>query len=170
MTKRATEAEFGKALRELDLRIHVYRPPDPKGPEGVSNWKPADFLSWHQEVNPEWGTPSVKPSWFEVKDVDDLRGYPFADLRPSQIQGIHDAERIGIPYWLAIWWRRHKEWTISNAVRVLAWRDEKAIRDPAGLTAITSIPRELLMSRFGISTSKAQLGSTLKGVLLGEVD
>lgn len=166
MTKRSSEGDFGAALRDVDLQSVVYKPPD-----DARNRKPCDFMVWHREFNPACSmTPreEVVATWFEVKDVDAVDAFPFSELRPSQLAGIHDAKRIGIPYWLAVYWRRHKLWTISNAERVLAWREihEGSNNEPYP----TSIPFTLLESRFGISSTKRQLTSALKQVLLGEAD
>jgi hypothetical protein len=158
MTLRPTQAEFGTALRAVELTTVVYKPPD-----DARNWKPCDFMVWVA------GAPPTS-AWFEVKDVDAVNSFPIAGLRPSQMQGIADATRVGFPYWLAIWWRRQREWTISDAVRVLAWRDDNADDGVSPGWKPTSIPRELLISRFGISSTKQQLTGTLKAVLLGEVD
>ena len=172
MAKRPTEGELGAALRNIDgLAVEVYRPPDPKGPQGVSNWKPADYLVWVRESTDAYpGKPIVGSHWFEVKDLDGWGGFPFRELRPAQIAGIHSASRIGIPYWLCVWWRRHDEWTISDAVKVLAWREEEGHQRAVPARLVTSIPWTLLASRFGVTSSKSQLASTLKGVITGEVD
>lgn len=180
MTKRPSEAEFGAALREVDLVSYVFRPPDPKLGAGVSNWKPCDFMAWHRlmlvdDANKATYGPFANPSiivagstWFECKDVTAVESFAFAELRPSQLAGIRDAERVGIPYWLAVWWRRQKEWTISDASRVLLWREEDGASRGEAVLLPTSIPRNLLESRFGVSCARAQLASTLKQVLLGE--
>ena len=156
MTKRASEGEFGKALRDVDVAGIVFKPPD----DG-RNWKPCDYMVWVQ-----WGE-GVDSIWFECKDVDAVDRFPFAELRPSQLQGIRDAERVGIPYWLAVYWRRHKAWTISDAAKVMRWLEEE--RRPPNNQNPTSIPRRLLMSRFGIDATPATLSSVLKSVLLGDV-
>lgn len=168
MTKRSSEGDFGAALRDVDLQSVVYKPPD-----DARNRKPCDFMVWHREFNPACSmTPreEVVATWFEVKDVDAVDAFPFAELRPSQLAGIHDAQQIGIPYWLAVYWRRHKAWTISKAVDVVRWReiDATASRLPRDVP-LKSVERELLMSRFGVDSSPANLVSTLKSVLLGDV-
>lgn len=167
MTKRASEGELGAALRQIDgLRTSVLRLPDPKVGAGVSNWKPCDFVVWTAPRDLVAFT-----SWWEAKDTDQVARFPFADMRKGQLAGIPEAARMGIPYWLAIWWRRSREWTISDGIRVMAWRAEQdRLREALIDGTTTSIPKTLLESRFGISASKAQLSSTLKGVLLGEVD
>ena len=153
--KRPSEGQFGAALRDVDVAMIVYKPPD-----DARNRKPCDFMAWHHNYD------FPRSTWFEVKDVDTVDAFPFSELRPSQLQGIRDAERIGIPYWLAVYWRRHRAWTISDAVRVLGWRDDIPALEVRNQT---SIPRELLMSRFGIDATPATLTSVLKSVLLGDV-
>lgn len=172
MSKRPSEGSFGKALRDVDLVKVVYRPPDAKGGEGVSNWRPCDYMVWLQG-RANWGTAirvddeTVLPvvtfsAWFECKDVDAVNAFPLADIRPSQWAGMRDAARVGIPYWLAVWWRRHREWTISDARQVLAYAERRDERP-------TSIPRSELIA-MGIQTPQVQLTSMLKALLLGELD
>lgn len=144
--KRSSEGFFGAALRSVDLALVVYKPPD-----DARLWKPCDYFSWV-----DYGG-SPRPDWWEVKDVDAVDVFNAKEIRPSQMQGIDEAARIGIPYHLAVYWRRHRSWTISDAVRVLAH-----------LRSEGRVSRTLLMSRFGIQSSPSQLGSTLKSVILGE--
>jgi hypothetical protein len=150
--KRLGESQLREALNELDLPVIVYKPPD-----DARNWKPSDFLVW---IGHDGGFPASH--WIEVKDTDQHNVWPASDLRPSQRRGILEARRFGIPYWLAIYWRNAKRWTISDAARVLAWFDEQEPR-------ATSIKRELLMTRFGVECPPRLLASTLKQVFLGEV-
>jgi len=153
--KRASEGQFGAALRDCDVASVVYKPPD-----DARTWKPCDYMVWIAIWDSDHsGNHSI---WFEVKDVDAVDAFPFSELRPSQLAGIEDARRIGIPYWLAVYWRRHKSWTISDAARVVNWRDES-------ITDKTSISRELLMSRFGVDATPSTLSSVLKSVLLGDI-
>lgn len=155
--KRGSEGVFGGALRQVDLRMTVYKPPD-----DARLWKPCDYMAW---ATPGPDLSGVMPppwtAWFEVKDVDAVNAFSLRELRPSQLQGMHEAWRVGIPYWLAVWWRRHKSWTISNMHRYKADIPEGEVP--------TSIDRVLLMSRYGIQSTTGQLASTLKSVLLGEV-
>lgn len=172
MSKRPSEAAFGAALRAVDLAIEVERLPDPHTGAGVTNWKPCDYLSWHASLagstDENEAVLMAASTWWECKDTDAARAFAFADIRPSQIAGIQRAHRVGIPYRLAIFWQRGREWTISDAWRVLQWRDAQIVE--ARSDNVTSIPRTLLESRFGVSCSPANLSSTLKAVLLGETD
>lgn len=166
--KRPSEAAFGKALRDVDDSVptYVYRLPDPKMPAGVSNPKPCDFMafSWSEAgtIGPD-GIPFrfVDVAWFEVKDITAVEMFnASAELRPSQVQGIRIAQRIGIPYWVAVYWRRHKSWTISDGIR---------IRQHLLETGDNSVSRDLLQTRFGVQAFPRDLTSTLKSLMAGEV-
>lgn len=159
MAKRSSEAELGAALRSMDFdpEPYVYRLPDPKTGAGVSNWKPCDFMVWFVS-NLGFEKPA-RSAWVEAKDTAAVNAFPVADLRPSQLAGIRDAGRLGIPYLLAIYWRKARRWTISDAAKVYAW-----LAEPAQVGA-TSIPRELLMSRFGIDAAPADLAQTIRVIL-----
>jgi hypothetical protein len=163
MTKRASEAAFGLALREIDRDIptYVYKPPDPKMGAGVSNWKPCDFMVWQATQGLDFYMPmgGAHSAWFEVKDVDAVNTFNAkGELRDSQRQGIRQARRIGIPYWVAVYWRRHKSWTISDAVKM----DLANALDG-------SVTRDLLQTRYGIESKPRELPSMLKMILAGEV-
>lgn len=147
MGKTMAESNFGKALREMDLRCIVYKPPD-----DARNWKPCDYMVW---------TPS--PFWFEVKDVDLVGVFPLSEIRPSQLRGIREAAAIGVPYYLAVWWRKAQMWSISDAQAVVQWWQAQQAHD---LARVTSIKRELLQSRMGIDSTNAQLSSNLKALIL----
>lgn len=158
--KGSSEARFRDAFTDVDLRSVIYKPSDRD-----VNWKPCDFMSWtHLGFGP------AQSNWWEVKMTRAKDTFPFADLRPSQLRGIADAQRVGIPYWLVIDWARFGSWTISDAARVLTWKLEQvaAATDLSGIQP-TSIPRTLLMSRFGIESSPALLSSSIKTVILGEI-
>lgn len=163
MTKRDSEPAFGAALRHVSLAVVVYKPPD-----DARNWKPCDYMVWVEasdHVVDEHAFP--KPVWFECKDVDAIDVFNWRrEMRQSQLQGIREAKRIGIPYWLAIYWRKHRHWTISDAV---ALYDHTRLR-PDHLIAARTFRRTTLMSSLGIDSTPGQLESTLKGVLLGELE
>lgn len=162
-----SERKFGAALRAVDDSVptYVYRPPDIPGP---SSRKPCDFMAWslaRREAEmemPHWRL--VDSAWFECKELAAAvaEAFPFRIIEPSQRLGILDAKRIGIPYWLAVYWKRHRIWTISDAVRLEA----VGYLNPG---AAPSIQRVLLSSRFGVDSTPAQLTSTLKSILAGEV-
>lgn len=169
--KRASEGDFGKALRAVDDSVptYVYRLPDPKAGAGVSNWKPCDFMAFSLAHSIDFatdppGSPPMKlvdVAWFECKDTDAVNAFPLADIRPSQWQGVTTALRLGIPYWLAVYWRRHRSWTISDAGRIHLAH----LQGPRP----TSISRDHLMTRYGVQSSPRELTSYLKSILAGEL-
>lgn len=148
MGKTLAEANFGKALRDIDIASVVYKPPD-----DAHNWKPCDYMVWI-------GTQDDYPGslWFEVKDVNLVGVFPRSELRPSQRAGIRDAARVGIPYYLGIWFRKASMWTVADGRRVLEWFDANS--------DAKSIPRTLLQSRYGVDATGHQLTSVLKSVIL----
>jgi hypothetical protein len=161
--KRASEGQFGAALRDSDVAGIVYKPPD-----DARTWKPCDYMVWVTTSDPRWDNGTLGPAlsiWFEVKDVDAVNAFNFTELRPAQVAGIADAKRAGIPYWLAVYWRRHRSWTISDAAKVMDWRAASSVTTRAP----RSVSRELLMSRFGVDATPSTLSSVLKSVLLGDI-
>lgn len=149
--KRESESLFGEALRNCDVSAFVYKPPD-----DARNRKPCDFMVWFARLD-DTGLTSGS-AWFEVKDTRAVNTFNFKELRPAQLQGAREAQRVGIPYWLAVYWRVHRHWTISDLGKIMAasW-------------PLTSITRMQLMSRYGIDSEPIMLRSTLKDVLLGGV-
>lgn len=162
--KRSSEGELGIALRGMDFdpAPYVLKLPDPKTGAGVSNWKPCDFLVWYPvlDENLLW----TRSAWIEAKDTDQVNTFPYADLRPAQIAGIIQANELVIPYLLAVWWRKARRWTISDAYAVLQWFNQ-GIGAGGTITRPTSIGRELLMSRFGVDASNDNLGQTIRVIL-----
>lgn len=153
--KRKSEGELGDALRRMDFDPppYVYRLPDPKTGAGVSNWKPCDFMVW-------WDAPgnrATPSAWIEAKDTDALNFWPRAEWRPSQVAGVRAAAELGIPYLLAIYWRRAHRWTISDAVEVLRYFDDNP--------EAKSIAREKLMVRFGVDAATRDLSQTIRIIL-----
>ena len=98
-----------------------------KLPDDARNWKPADYLIWRR-----WGDRTVS-CWLEVKDTDAVATWPLSDLRASQRRGILEARRLGIGYWLAVWWRRSATWTLLELTGL-----------PAHWFADTSWPKSLM--------------------------
>jgi len=163
MSRTRSEIAFGAALRAIDDSVptFVYRPPDLPGP---SQGKPADFMVWglgDADIAPDLRGKFVDVAWFECKELGAAvaESFPCRLVRPSQRQGIREAMRVGIPYWLAVYWKRHKAWTISDAVRLEATGDLDR----------TSLQRALLNSRYGIDATPATLTSVLKSLMAGEV-
>lgn len=165
MTKRASEGELGDALRGVDLApLYVLKLPDDS-----RNWKPCDYLVWLSErvdIPSDGSTLKLVSSiWFEAKDVDTVAAFNWTnELRPSQIAGIRDAGELGIPYWLAVYWRKSRTWTISDAHKIAAWIRENHTE---GRKVVLS--KGALSSTFGIDSSKQLLPSVLKDVLLGGI-
>lgn len=165
MTKRPSEAEFGVALRGVDLRMFVYRPADARAGSAITQARPCDWMVWQDGGPAEYGEHRrVDVAWFECKDTDAAETFNLNEIRPGQRLGMVAARRIGIPYWLAVYWRRHKAWTISDALK--AGMDSVEYRPNESVVSFT---RTELMVRFGVDSSRANLASTLKNVLLGEV-
>lgn len=154
--KRTSEAEVGAALRAIDLgddlRVWAYKPADAAG----SGMKPADYLVWFLPVDQAWTTEARARSTFvEVKDTDRAGLFPLSEIRPSQRLAIARCRQLGMPYWLAIWWRKRKCWTISDATALDL--NEKSV----SLVALSS--------RYGVDCTKAELQSFLRMALLGEL-
>lgn len=168
MPKRQSEGFLGDALRAIDLVTHVYKPPDQAG-----NWKPCDFLVWARVTQP--GVMPCLPErvdfvdsyWFEAKDEAALETFNWRrQMRPGQINGIRDAERLGIPYYLAVYWRRHREWTISDAVKLYHATRVK----PDGRAGVLAFKRKAMSEgALGIDATPGNLTSVLKAVILGEL-
>lgn len=166
MTKRQSESFLGAALREIDLATYVYKPPDQAG-----NWKPCDFLVWVKTLaggNGELEPVEVVDSfWFEAKDETAIETFNWkGQMRPAQITGIRDAERLGIPYYVAIYWRKHREWTISDGVKLYRATRVK----PDGRAGVLAFKRRALgAGPLGIDATPGNLTSVLKAVILGEL-
>lgn len=157
MTKGSSEATFGAALGGLDLALVVFKPGD-----DARQRKPCDFMVWFRDRD------YARSAWFEVKEIDAIGRFNVNELRPSQKAGIREAGRVGIPYYLAVHWRALHGWTIGPGYWTIG--PAYKILEYAVTQGNTSIPRTLMMSRFGIETTSGQLGSVLKSVLQGEID
>lgn len=143
MSKGTSEAKVRDALGRMDLALFAYKPPD-----DARNWKPADFLLW---IRQHHGTGS---HWLEVKDAGKaVETFSLNELRPSQRRGIAEANRLGIPYTLVVWWPRQRMWTVSDAHKIVEWK--------------TSVTRTELMTRLGVDASTANLPFVLRSWLLG---
>ena len=112
MAKGTSEARARVALKAAGL--FVYKPPD-----DARNWKPCDFLTWAPPVRTpvvdsdtgyglRWEGDAIS-RWVEVKQVgSSALTMPASDLRPSQLSGVAEAMRLGIQYWLLIYWKHPK--------------------------------------------------------------
>lgn len=144
MTKGASEGTIRAALSSMDLDpIYVYKPPDDS-----RNWKPCDFMVWWEEDG------ATRCAWIEVKEVQTVESFPYQrQLRPSQKAAITAAHFLGIPYLLAVHWRRHEDWTISDAWAVLTHPERV-------------LSRKLLYTRYGVHAHPRDLAPTLRAALL----
>jgi hypothetical protein len=153
--KGSSEAKVRAALNDMDLEAIVYKPPD-----DARNWKPADFLVWWDN-NELAGAPHIpRSAMIEVKESPNRYTFPIRLLRPSQLLGIRQAQEIGLPYLLVIWWPALASWTVSNAQQVV---------DQIGDTA-TSLDYAWLSSVAGMDCATRDLAPILRSALLGEVD
>ena len=145
--KGSSESTVAKALADIDDPIvAVWKPPDDS-----RNWKPADYLVWFDG----------RAAMIEVKECAALRGFPLADLRPTQRAWARRCDEAGIPYLLVIHWQRTHDWTISDTMKVIEWEREDVFHK--------SVPRALLQGAFGVQTDGRLLAATLRLALLGEM-
>lgn len=161
--KGTSESRVREALTRLaeDMPLIVYKPPD-----DARLWKPADFLVWFPDFRPDWQMDKALvtgSAMIEVKDNPQVNGYPFSDLRPNQRAAIREAARIGLPYWLVIWWRHLKRWTVSDAAKVVAFID-----DPR-TAPIKSVHWMQLAGNMGVDATSDTLAGTLGAALRGEL-
>jgi hypothetical protein len=157
--KGRSEARVREALERLaeDMPLVWWKPPD-----DARNWKPADFLVWvgpQDRESFEWGSSAM----LEVKDNPNLNTYPASDLRPTQRAWMRQAAKIGLPYFLVIWWRRRQRWTVSDAAKVVRWVD--LIYDDGP----TSMAWDLLAGSWGVDCTTDHLAGTIGAALRGEV-
>lgn len=150
--KRSSEGHVGEALRSIDdddLSVFAYKPADAPG----SGMKPADFLVWYIVLaNPG---ALAESAFVEVKDTDRAVLFPLADIRPAQRLAIERCRILGLPYWLVIWWRKRKRWTISSATALPL--EERSVSIVA------------LASRYGVDCRNDELASFLRAALLGDI-
>lgn len=151
MAKGSSEARFREALGSIPDVRYVYKPAD----DG-RNWKPCDFMVWFRDEEEDLPAP-CQSAWLEVKDAGKaLRSWNAkSQLRPSQRNGIRDADEMRIPYWLAIWWPRAGRWTISDATRM-----------DLGEPSFTFMQ---LSSALGVECVPSMLASTIRMALLGGI-
>lgn len=152
MTRKYSETKVREALSAMDLDVVVYKPVDNAG--RAQNTKPADFMVWwHAEGIVSSGAMSA---WLEIKECPNLDSFPFSLIRPSQWAAMRDAERIELPYYLVVYWKARKLWTVTTSRRLLA-------ADEAGDVSMARV-------RFPLECRPAELENHLRGVLLGEID
>lgn len=162
MTVKYSEGKVREALlAAMDLEeIHLYKPVDVAGGQ---NPKPADFMAWWSgEYLPSAaGVDVARSAWIEVKQSPSARTFPLREVRASQRQGMRVAQRVGLPYWLAVYWPSGiTSWTITRGIDVLAALDVGTV----------SLRRGTGAGAFLVECLSAQLGSMLRACLLGEYD
>lgn len=158
MTRKFSEGEIRRALVDMDLETMIFKPADMPGPS--QNQKPADYIVWWREDRIDsWPiTNSSRAALVEVKSTTQKRWWSFRDpaqLRPSQVLAMRDAQRIGLPYFVAIHLAAHRRWGITDGDRVLARLD----RDDANYP----------FAEFPISCAPHELASHLRMALVGEI-
>lgn len=133
------------ALSRIDGMV-VFKPADDS-----RNWKPCDYMAWWKSYDE---TVAAKDqgcaAWIEVKQNDRLRAWK-PELRPAQAAGAKQAAEIGLPYIVAVYWKKRNYWTLHQ------WS--------ATLPAMTF---EEAVSRYGVGTMPSTLSVVLAGVLNGE--
>jgi hypothetical protein len=185
--KGPSEGKVREALEALavDMPLLFYKPPD-----DARNWKPADFLVWWgvSAANMTWvlkggesfeipkpGRIEVMPAgasievlrtgagsaFIEVKDNPNLRGYNTVDLRPVQRAWMRHAARIGVAYWLVMWWHKRHLWSVSDAAKVIHAIDSNP--------STPTFPFSLFITEYGVDTDTAHLAGTLGAALRGEI-
>lgn len=156
--KKASEGQMGVALREMDLETFVFKPADAPG----SGMKPSDYLVWFLPDPDQFELlREYEFAFVEAKDTTAVGVFNLSEIRLSQRKAIKRAAELGIPYWLAIWWRRRKKWSISDARRIF---------DAYPITgANRSLTYQALTSTYGVDCEAHQLAATMRMVLLGEL-
>jgi hypothetical protein len=150
--KGPSEAKFREGLVDTGMNLLIYKPPD-----DARNWKPCDFMVWwHGRTEALPGDEaSLRSAWFEVKENTVKAGFNLKrELRPAQRGGIREAIAVGLPYYLAIWWKTRGVWTISEARPFLE---------------LDGAPFEYFAGKYGIDALPSTLGSVLAAVLRGEL-
>jgi hypothetical protein len=115
--KGTSEARVAAAIRKVP-GAYAYKPPD-----DARNRKPCDYFAWWLPQD-STGEEIAHSIWFEVKQTPNLERVSGDIVRPSQRAGIADAMRLGIPYWVVIWWSSHRLWTahlMSNPNSARLW-------------------------------------------------
>lgn len=155
MSNSYAQDQIREALKGIDGLV-AYKPPDDS-----RNWKPCDQMVWWP-VTAEFDSSAigyVRSAWLEVK-MNPLQGVwhvtsTGADgLSLQQCRAARDAEEIGLPYIVAVYWKPRKYWTLHYRVGRAEF--------PGKLTF------EEASTQWGVGTAPANLRSTLRGVLAGE--
>ncbi len=151
-----SEARVRSALNEI-ARDDTFPLTFLKLPDDARNWKPADFAVWW------WiGMGCVGSAFVEVKQTDAVLRFSLAEIRQSQWLGLRHAVRVGMHYWLVVWWTKRKRWTISPLERLVAVLPDY-LADHA-----RSVPYDQLVE-IGIDADNRQLTMMLRAAFMGEL-
>lgn len=153
MTRKTSEIVVGNALRSMDLRSLVFKIPD-----DARNRKPADFM-----VGMERG----RLAFVEVKTNPNTRSFPLRAIRAEQLLAMQACHRLGIPYWLVVWWHKgdHAGWyTLSDMRRLVQLVNEKWEAEWPHMLTFAEL------SDLGDRTNGLRLASYLAAALRGELD
>lgn len=161
MSNSYAQDQVREALKGIDGLV-AYKPPDDS-----RNWKPCDQMVWWWQpydeenfaaANVSRGWP--RSAWLEVK-MNPLKGSWHVTtpngsegLSLQQARAAFDAEEIGLPYVVAVYWKARKYWTLH-------WRVGRR-EFPGKLTF------EGATTSWGVGCAPANLRSTLRLVLAGE--
>jgi hypothetical protein len=152
MSNSYAQDQIRDALKGIDGLI-AYKPPDDS-----RNWKPCDQMLWWDDPLNGLGL-ALHSAWLEVK-MNPLKGLwhvtsSGADgLSLQQVRAAVDAEQIGLPYIVAVYWKALRYWTLHYRVGRVAF--------PGKLTF------DEATTQWGVGTAPANLRSTLRAVLAGE--
>lgn len=153
MTRKTSEIVVGKALRSMDLRSMVYKMPD-----DARNRKPADFAVFMERG---------RSAFVEVKTNPNLRSFPLRAIRAEQLLAMQECYRLGIPYWLVVWWPKGAHagaYTISDMRKLVRLVNEKWEAEWPNMLTFTEL-RDL-----GDASNGLQLAGYLAAALRGELD
>ncbi len=151
--RKTSEITVGAALRSMDLRALVYKIPD-----DARNRKPADFL-----VVREGG----RAAFVEVKTNPNQRSFPMRAMRAEQLLAMQECYRLGIPYWLVVWWPKGEHaglYTVSNTNRLMRNVNDKWDGEWPHMLAFSEL-RDMGDACLGL-----RLTSYLAAALRGEFD
>lgn len=152
------ESKVREALARIDGLL-TYKPPD-----DARNWKPADWLLWW-DANELLGAPPItRCGMLEVKQNDRQRIWHWTQggsesLRPIQLAAVARCRTLGMPYFVAVYWKGRSYWTLHRVDRWLGID---------GPTVETPISFDDAVTKYGVGTAPANLLATLSGLIRGD--
>lgn len=153
-----SEDQVKAALARIDGLL-VYKPPD-----DARNWRPADFLIWW-DGNVLKGAPKIpRAGMLEVKQNDrkliwHWTGGGAESLRPSQLAAVAKCNALGMPYFVAVYWKSRRYWTLH---RIDQWLG-------IGIPYVdTPLRWEDAITRYGVGAAPVNLADTLAGLIHGD--